>query len=595
MHLLTIKIENFKKIKKTEISFPKKNIPQIIPIIGLNGSEKTTLLEAINALKDDYGTIENIYFTFNKKDLQKEPQPLTLTQVYSLDDKEIALIHRKYPKLPNKNYKQYEQILQYNRKERGLINKKLRYPNIVIHQLRNKNGETFKLENFSKTKFFNMNYNSAYYSCTIQNQYTKKPLYRSHLYKNEPEDKEDKQNNDLVFFLLFPEGNQEEFKRYVQAFIDNNEDHSKFEKTIEYQQLKDKVTTANKLLTDITPILQRIFKIDIFTFRLTFLRLTKSISFELQCTHNENFNFQLEELPHGVINSFYILLYLKLSQKINNNNDIMILIDEPDMHLHPQAQRNFLNEAINLIQSSHNIKLLYTTHSIYLLTPELMKNTIVVTNNKDKGVLAQTYNKFRGDYSKPYYTFMDPMLNTLGYTPPFATYDRPSLIVEGKCDAQFLSLILPSLSDKYSIIPASGTDTIKPIACILISWQQKILILVDSDRAGQQCLAKCKKIFEDFEEEKRIKTIHDFWPNKEQFVKHSMEDIIITLYSEEIKPFKQHIDEKSTTNKINKDAAQRYIEACYAKIHDPTFCFPQPEPIRSFAQEIEKWIHKYLL
>lgn len=69
--------------------------------------------------------------------------------------------------------------------------------------------------------------------------------------------------------------------------------------------------------------------------------------------------FQASNLWMWVQASISIAI-LKAYSELNLNNNSPILIDEPELYLHPQAQRNFYNI---LRKVSENTQILYTTHS----------------------------------------------------------------------------------------------------------------------------------------------------------------------------------------------------------------------------------------
>ena len=60
-----------------------------------------------------------------------------------------------------------------------------------------------------------------------------------------------------------------------------------------------------------------------------------------------------------------------LTISIENNNDelykTVLLIDEPEVHLHPPAQISLLNELIKITSNDRNNLLFFATHSNYLI------------------------------------------------------------------------------------------------------------------------------------------------------------------------------------------------------------------------------------
>ena len=70
-------------------------------------------------------------------------------------------------------------------------------------------------------------------------------------------------------------------------------------------------------------------------------------------------------------NTFKQFVSFLLTISIENNNDelykTVLLIDEPEVHLHPPAQISLLNELIKITSNDRNNLLFFATHSNYLI------------------------------------------------------------------------------------------------------------------------------------------------------------------------------------------------------------------------------------
>ncbi|CAK7191846.1 hypothetical protein COMNV_00026 [Commensalibacter sp. Nvir] len=287
------------------------------------------------------------------------------------------------------------------------------------------------------------------------------------------------------------------------------------------------------------------------------------------------------------------------AHQLRNIKGNIYLFDEPALFLHPRAQQKILEDFIKL--SEHNNLVIYTTHSHYFLKKELIENTIVVSNDpKTAGIKAipykQSLNKFPNQQS-----YLLPLTHILDFVPSSFEMDRPSLLVEGKTDFFFFSLILSkTIQDKISIIPGTGVVAFSPILSILLGWRQKVIVLMDADKAGKR--EKRNYIKKHFETEKdRVKILSDF---AEAFNDHSAEDVILSFYGNEIEEFSQRFtsfsinqnEKKPETKESIKSCVQRYIAERHAAIaYDTHPEFIIKEGLKPFIENIEKWINEQLI
>lgn len=103
--------------------------------------------------------------------------------------------------------------------------------------------------------------------------------------------------------------------------------------------------------------------------------------------------FQASQLGAGAQASITIAILRAYSEiKLGGGNPIFI--DEPELFLHPQAQRN-LYKILRKLADETNVQIFYTTHSPYLISLEHFDEIFVVRKTKEKG----TYIKY-GDVDK---------------------------------------------------------------------------------------------------------------------------------------------------------------------------------------------------
>lgn len=93
--------------------------------------------------------------------------------------------------------------------------------------------------------------------------------------------------------------------------------------------------------------------------------------------------FQASQLGTGAQAAITIAILRAYSEiKLGGYNPIFI--DEPELYLHPQAQRNFY-KILRKIADEKNIQIFYITHSPYLIYLEYFDEIFVVRRNREKG------------------------------------------------------------------------------------------------------------------------------------------------------------------------------------------------------------------
>lgn len=100
----------------------------------------------------------------------------------------------------------------------------------------------------------------------------------------------------------------------------------------------------------------------------------------------DEFNFfSLERRSDGFKRFFTFLLMMSAQNKTNDIMNNLIVIDEPEIGLHPSGQ-NYLRD--ELIKISKNNIILISTHSIFMIDKEQIDRHIIVTKTKEVTALA---------------------------------------------------------------------------------------------------------------------------------------------------------------------------------------------------------------
>ena len=191
---------------------------------------------------------------------------------------------------------------------------------------------------------------------------------------------------------------------------------------------------------------------------------------------------------------WFLSFYLRLEAQGNEENTI-ILIDEPGLYLHARAQRDVLEV---LERESEKNQILFTTHSPYLLNPdELNRVRLVIKDEKtDKTTVTNSY--YKGADSDT----LTPLVTAIGLdlTRDLLFSKNTNLVLEGISDYYYLRAMIEYLKrienysflNDVSLIPCVGGANISLIVSLLIGLELPYMILLDK-KGNVKLLNKLKK------------------------------------------------------------------------------------------------------
>ena len=191
---------------------------------------------------------------------------------------------------------------------------------------------------------------------------------------------------------------------------------------------------------------------------------------------------------HGLKEIIVLLVNL-----YNNSNDLLIL-DEPELHLHPQFQQFFMNE-IRKVAARHQKRMFFIiSHSPYFIDLRFSDDLL--------GVIAchinsePTHIDFLSEQDDDLFRRFLPRFNT--YHKQFFFSDN-QIFVEGYTDQQMFTNLLPFIEDEYKaagtgIIDVGGKDELGVFCkvCSLLGTNGRIITDLDSLFSGKLRDVFCK-------------------------------------------------------------------------------------------------------
>ena len=197
-----------------------------------------------------------------------------------------------------------------------------------------------------------------------------------------------------------------------------------------------------------------------------------------------NVEIELEERSKG-FQWFFSFCLLFMAESEEGHKNVILLLDEPGLHLHPIAQQELVKFFEKLTDSS---QLIYTTHSPFLIDGENIHRVRPISEGKS-GNIQVGDNGWPSDLEVVF-----PLQAASGCAMVKGLFNlKKNILVEGITDYTYLHAL-----DKYChthkkqtlpgdiyITPCGGTKNIRPMACLFLAQKIRPLILLDADSQGK--------------------------------------------------------------------------------------------------------------
>jgi predicted ATP-dependent endonuclease of OLD family len=136
-----------------------------------------------------------------------------------------------------------------------------------------------------------------------------------------------------------------------------------------------------------------------------------------------------------------------------NNDNLVILSDEPSINLHPNAQRELIRLIEQIISKNNNLWYFYTTHTPYLIPKNKLDqiSRVIKTNEKGTNIIKFEYSDLR-DLISERLTDTTPTINTIKsrWSQFFNIWVREAFFVDGVilCEGYTERLSIPIWGEK---------------------------------------------------------------------------------------------------------------------------------------------------
>lgn len=259
-------------------------------------------------------------------------------------------------------------------------------------------------------------------------------------------------------------------------------------------------TIENKTVSVVTQHFKKIFSQvkddEYFKISMTIDNKNRSLDFWIQNKITGEAVLPFSAESEGM--QWYLSMYLRLYEYFNNieeNTKYILLLDEPNIYLHAEAQYDLLNNVFK--QKLRDVQIIYSTHSPYMIDAEDLYSLRIVDKDDETKIFNMTidYLKFKRKNEKiGDVDVLSPALIATGINISNQLTISPSdkiIVVEGPHDYYMLSAmkeILKIDDNDIKIIPCHGATKVPFMCSYLYGLGYNIVALLDNDTDGRKAM-----------------------------------------------------------------------------------------------------------
>lgn len=208
--------------------------------------------------------------------------------------------------------------------------------------------------------------------------------------------------------------------------------------------------------------------------------------------------FKVSERSKGFQWYFNFLMRLRFNPKYQEDaTGAIYLLDEPGSYLHASAQEELLKE---LEEISNTNTILYCTHSQHLLDPAVVNIGQARIIAKNEGIVSLI--PFGDVRTRDYQGALTPIFEALHLrSGAFGKRVKKALITEGITEFYLIGMLIENLDDwsfdEIDILPGAGVDQLRDLISFALAFADDFIVLLDSDRPGLAAKRKYEQFFED--------------------------------------------------------------------------------------------------
>jgi hypothetical protein len=200
---------------------------------------------------------------------------------------------------------------------------------------------------------------------------------------------------------------------------------------------------------------------------------------------------------------WFLSLWLEIKAESKNYVPMVLLFDEPGLHLHVNAMKDMTSLFDKLSVQGHQI--LYSTHLPSMIDLDNLQNIRLVIHDKVKGTQIEklTSSRFNSQIKRD---ALQPIAQAMGMQPltEFSVLRQKNVIVEGLSDMLYLNAMKKMLgkSDDYAFVPGLGAknEKLNSLISFCIGYGLDWLVLLDNGYHPSEFIKQLNKSLESQEE-----------------------------------------------------------------------------------------------
>jgi putative ATP-dependent endonuclease of OLD family len=239
----------------------------------------------------------------------------------------------------------------------------------------------------------------------------------------------------------------------------------------------------------------------------------------------------VSSLGHGAQRSIQMALIRQLAElkkgNQNHNTTTLLLIDEPELYLHPQAIE-IIRDALKLL-STQGYQVIFSTHSPMMITHEDVGNVILIRKNQEQGTYKRTTLKSAIPQITQNATSQIQLLFSLSNSSNIL-FSEKVILTEGKTEHRLLPKIVEKVTGKtlglhkYALVRQEGVTNTKKSMQVLNVMDLPTKAIVDLDyvfknatndgflQTGDADIVACRQALNQISQANGISLDNDGWP-----------------------------------------------------------------------------------
>lgn len=199
-----------------------------------------------------------------------------------------------------------------------------------------------------------------------------------------------------------------------------------------------------------------------------------------------------DERSRGFVWFFSFLAYFNKLEEAEDN-DLILLLDEPGLSLHGRAQEDLLRLIDERLASNHQV--IYTTHSPFMVSPSKLQRVRTVVDHDKVGT------KVSAEILKADTDTAFPLLAAMGIEMTQTLFiGENTLLIEGPSDLIYLDVLSDAaetggrtgLDPQWVKTPIGGAGKLSTFATLLGANKLNVAVLIDSSTKDTQAVKRLR-------------------------------------------------------------------------------------------------------